>query len=203
LKTETETCKRPGSEVLQYIRAFAHYPEATGSLVPSSTALSREVVRGLDLARARAVLEYGPATGVFTPYILNEMSPEARFVAIELNPAFAAQFRRALPGVSVHEGSVADVREICDSYGIRHVDCIVSGLPWAAFSHEKQEQLLRATVDVLRPGGQFTTFACVHGLFVPSGRRFARMLRRHFSEVVTSRVVWRNFPPSVVYKCRL
>jgi phospholipid N-methyltransferase len=200
---KTETYKKPGSDILQYIRQFASNPEATGSVAPSSSTLAREVVGSLNLPQASAVLEYGPATGVFTPYILDRIPAACRFLAIELNAAFAAEFRRKFPDVGLHEGDVADVRQICDSKGIGSVDCIVSGLPWAAFSHEKQRALLRATVDVLRPGGEFTTFACVHGLVVPSGRRFAKMLREHFSEVRTSRIVWSNIPPAVIYNCRL
>lgn len=200
---KTETYRRPGSDVLRYIRQFAFNPEATGSVAPSSSTLAREVMRSLNLSKARAVLEYGPATGVFTPYILDRIPVSCRFLAIELNPDFAAEFRRKFPDVSLHEGNVADVRQICDAKGIDFADCIISGLPWAAFSQDKQRALLKATVDVMRPGGEFTTFACVHGLVVPSGRRFARMLRDHFSEVRTSRVVWSNIPPAVVYNCRL
>jgi len=199
----TETYRRPGGDILHYIRQFASNPEAIGSLAPSSSGLAREVVRQMDLERSRVVLEYGPATGVFTPYILDRIPMGCRFLAIELNPTFAAEFRRKFPSVDLHEGNVADARKICDENGIDKVDCIISGLPWAAFSPDKQRTLMRATLDVLKRGGEFTTFACIHGLVVPSGRRFAKLLRAHFSEVRTSRVVWANIPPAVVYRCRL
>lgn len=200
---KTETYRKPGADIINYLRQFATNPEATGSVAPSSSSLAREVVRTLSLPTAQVVLEYGPATGVFTPYILEKIPFSCRFLAIELNPVFAAEFRSKFPNVGLHEGNVADVRKICDSRGIESVDCIVSGLPWAAFSQQKQRELLQATLEVLKPGGEFTTFACIHGLVVPSGRRFAQMLREHFREVKTSRVVWSNIPPAVVYNCRL
>jgi phosphatidylethanolamine/phosphatidyl-N-methylethanolamine N-methyltransferase len=200
---KTITYRRPGSEILRYLREFAINPETTGSVAPSSNALAKEIVRGIDLANATAVLEYGPGTGVFTPYVLRQVPYSCKFVAIELNPSFAKHFRATYPDVSLHQGNVADARRICDENGIGNVDCIVSGLPWASFSIDKQATYLDATVEVLKPGGYFTTFALLHGLLLPSGRRFATMLRNHFTEVTMSRVIWSNFPPAIVYKCRL
>jgi phosphatidylethanolamine/phosphatidyl-N-methylethanolamine N-methyltransferase len=200
---KTITYRKPGSEVLHFLREFAINPESTGSVAPSSNALAKEIVTGVGLANAAAVLEYGPGTGVFTPYMLREIPYSCKFVAIELNPSFANHFRETYPEVKLHQGSVAEVRQICDDNGIGMVDSIVSGLPWAAFSREKQTEYLDATIRVLKQGGQFTTFACLHGLLLPSGRRFAKMLRSYFSEVKTSRVIWSNIPPAIVYKCRL
>ena len=197
------TYKKPGAEILHFLREFANNPESTGSVAPSSNALAKEVVSGLDLAEASAVLEYGPGTGAFTPYVLREIPYLCKFVAIELNPFFANHVRETYPDVTLHHGSVEEVRAICDKNTISMVDCIISGLPWAAFSHQKQKALLDATMKVLKPGGQFTTFALLHGKLMPSGRRFVRMLRSYFPEVKTSRVIWSNIPPAVVYKCRL
>ena len=200
---KTATYRKPGTEILHFLREFAINPESTGSVAPSATALAKEIVSGLDLANASAVLEYGPGTGAFTPYVLREIPYSCKFIAIELNPSFANHVRATYPGVHIHEGSVADVRQICDANRISKVDCIVSGLPWAAFSLEKQKACMEATVGVLKPGGQFTTMALVHGLVLPSGRRFASMLRSYFKEVKISRVIWSNIPPAIVYKCRL
>ena len=57
-------------------------------------------------------------------------------------------------------------------------------------------------LEVLRPGGQFATFAYVPGQALPAAHRLRRKLREVFSEVTTSRVVWRNTPPAFVYRCR-
>jgi phosphatidylethanolamine/phosphatidyl-N-methylethanolamine N-methyltransferase len=200
---KTLTYRKPGTEILHFLREFANNPESTGSVAPSSKELALEIVSGLNLAESSAVLEYGPGTGVFTPHVLSKIPYSCKFIAIELNPSFANHVRQMYPDVTLHQGSVEDVRQICDKNTISMVDCIISGLPWAAFSHEKQKTLLDATMKVLKPGGQFTTFALVHGMLLPSGRRFAKMLRSYFSEVRTSRVIWSNFPPAIVYKCRL
>jgi len=160
------------------------------------------MLEGLQLESAEAVLEYGPGTGVFTQAILRELKPGARFAAIELNPHFADIFTSRYPDILLFRDSVANARRICDREGIRAVDCIVSGLPWAAFSESMQTTYLEEMMRVLKPGGRFVTFAYVHGLALQRGRRFAKMLPNYFTTVSKSPVVWLNLPPAFVYRCR-
>jgi len=174
---------------------------ATGALVPSSDALGRAVVGNLDLSNARAVVEYGPGTGAFTTYVLRAMNRKAKFIAIEINPRLASIFRARHPNVRIFEDSVANARAICTNAGIDEVDCIVSGLPWASFPKSMQIEFLDEMMRVLRPGGQFVTFAYVHGVVLPPGRRFSKILPRYFKSVSKSPIVWKNVPPAFVYRC--
>jgi len=174
---------------------------ATGAIVPSSDALGKAIVRNLDLSHARAVVEYGPGTGAFTTYVLQSLDQDARFIAIEINPRLAEMFRKQHPDVQIFQDSVANARDICRSAGIDQVDCIVSGLPWASFQESMQIEFLDEMMRVLRPGGQFVTFAYVHGLLLPPGRRFSKILPRYFRTISKSPVVWNNFPPAFVYNC--
>jgi phospholipid N-methyltransferase len=185
----------------RFLREFLAQPMATGAIVPSSAALGRAIVRNLDLSHARAVVEYGPGTGAFTTCILQALDHDARFIAIEINPRLAEMFRNQHPDIQIFQDSVANAREICNSAGIDQVDCIVSGLPWASFQESMQVEFLDEMMRVLKPGGQFVTFAYVHGLILPPGRRFSKILPRYFSSISKSPVVWRNIPPAFVYRC--
>ena len=191
-----------GGSSSNFLLQFLRHPAQTGALMPSSSHLSRAMVEWLDLSSAHAVLEYGPGTGSFTPYILERLGEDCRFVAIERNAALAEAFRTRLPDVKLVQDSVENVRGICDGAGIGLVDCIVCGLPWAAFPEDLQKRLLDSMMTVLRPGGQFVTFAYLHGLPLPTGRKFADRLPEYFSEVRKSATVWRNMPPALVYRCR-
>ena len=102
----------------------------------------------------------------------------------------------------IYRDSVENVAQICSREGVEEVDCVVSGLPWASFSERQQSEFLDATLKVLKPGGQFLTFAYVHGTWLPPGRRFRKKLSHYFSEVVRSRIVWANLPPAYIYICR-
>jgi phospholipid N-methyltransferase len=185
----------------RFLREFLAQPMATGAIVPSSDALGKAIVRNLDLSHAKAVVEYGPGTGAFTTYVLQSLDTDARLIAIEINPRLAEMFRKQHPDIQIFQDSVANVRAICDSAGIDQVDCIVSGLPWASFQESMQLEFLDEMMRVLRPGGQFVTFAYVHGLLLPPGRRFSRILPKYFSSISKSPVVWNNFPPAFVYSC--
>ncbi|HYR91411.1 MAG TPA: methyltransferase domain-containing protein [Terriglobia bacterium] len=185
----------------RFIREFISQPNVTGAITPSSSFLAKAVIESLNLKTADVVLEYGPGTGVFTDYISRELKPGAKLVAIEVNPKLAAMFKARHPRAVLVEDSVANVRTICDGMGIHSVDCIVSSLPWAAFSESTQVELLDATMTVLKPHGKFVTFAYLHGLTLSPGKRFAELLPRYFRRVSKSSVVWMNIPPAFVYRC--
>jgi len=185
-----------------FLLQFLRHPTQTGAVLPSSSYLAEAMVEWLDLGTARSVLEYGPGTGPFTPHIVKRLNKDCRFVAIERNPSLADEFRARMPGVPLVLDSVENVRAICDAAGIESVDCIVCGLPWASFADDLQKRVLDAMMTVLHNGGQFVTFAYLHGLPLPAGRRFAERLPDYFKEVRRSSTVWRNLPPALVYRCR-
>ena len=187
---------------MSFLGEFISKPAVPGAVAPSSSFLARTMVEGLELSKAGAVLEYGPGTGVFTEYIRREMNPHSKFAAIEINPRFAEIFKARHPRVRLFQDSVANVRAICDSAGISSVDCIVSGLPWAAFSESMQLKFLDETMRVLKPEGRFVTFAYVHGCVLPPGKSFACLLPKYFTSVSKSSIVWLNIPPAFVYRCR-
>lgn len=181
---------------------FLRHPVQTGTMLPSSNFLAEAMVEWLDLDGAISVLEYGAGTGPFTPHILKRMRKDSRFIAIERNANLAAEFRSRMPNVTLVQDSVENVKAICDAAKITSVDCIVSGLPWAAFADDFQKRVLDAMMTVLRRDGQFVTFAYLHALPLTAARRFADLLPQYFREVGRSAPVWKNFPPALVYRCR-
>jgi phosphatidylethanolamine/phosphatidyl-N-methylethanolamine N-methyltransferase len=178
------------------------HPGKTGAIAPSSVFLSRAMLEGLGLGSAEAVLEYGPGTGAFTGHILDQLKPTAKFAAIELNSQFAQIFKKRYPAVTLIQDNVTNARNICDHAGMMSVDCIVCGLPWAAFPESVQVKCLDEMMRVLKPGGRFVTFAYVHGLPLPTAKKFASLLPDYFTSVTKSPVVWLNVPPAFVYRCR-
>jgi phospholipid N-methyltransferase len=181
---------------------FLKHPSRVGAVAPSSTSLAREMVAWLELREARAVVEFGPGTGIFTAEILPRLAEGSAFFAIEQNPAMVEILRRRFPEVRIFADTVANVRRLCDGMGIDEIDCLLCGLPWASFSEAQQNAILTSMMSALKPGGQFVTFAYLQGLLLPAGRRFKRKLGKYFSEISKSRTVWWNLPPAFVYRCR-
>jgi len=185
-----------------FLREFVRRPTQIGAVAPSSDALARAMVHGMDWERARVVVECGPGTGAFTSRVLERLRPETRFFAVEVNETCARELKRRHPELAIHRACVSDLAAICRAAGVPAVDLVISGLPWAAFGDEGQARFLGAIHDALRPGGQFATFAYSHAARLPAGRRFRRLLTKTFAEVSRSRSVWRNLPPAFVYRCR-
>jgi phospholipid N-methyltransferase len=185
---------------VRFLKEFVSKPQEIGAIAPSSPALARQVVGSVEWDRVQVAVEYGPGLGAITGEILTRTEGKNFFV-IELNQAYADRFRRKFPEVPLYRDSVANVAAIAAEHGVGAIDCVISGLPWAIFSDAVQDELLDATFQVLRDQGQFVTFAYMHGLALPAGRRFRKKLARRFREVDRSPVVWRNTPPAVVYHC--
>ncbi|MDD5090556.1 MAG: methyltransferase domain-containing protein [Candidatus Wallbacteria bacterium] len=171
-------------------------------MAPSSPELADLISSAAEKAFARSVVEFGTGTGVFTRRIKDRLKPGTEFFTLEVNPDFCEQTRRLCPDVVVYNDSACNVRKYLEQHSLEHCDVIISGLPWAAFDSELQECLMRATIDALKPGGRFLTFAYLQGTILPSGIRFRNLLHSHFSRVRRTRIVWKNIPPAFVYYCR-
>lgn len=156
----------------------------------------------LDFERLNTVVEFGPGTGAFTFEIARRLRRPAQYVGLETNASFAAHLRSSFPELEFQERSAADIAECLQTKGAGRADAIVSGLPWAVFSGEEQGKILSAAASALAPGGCFATFAYLHGLTLPAGRRFRNRVLETFCCVEISPVAWRNVPPAFVYRCR-
>jgi nucleoside-diphosphate-sugar epimerase len=146
----------------------------TGAVAASSRRLAHAMTEGIGLERARIVAELGPGTGVFTDAILARLAPDARVVAVELNPVLAARLSdtRRDTRLTVVQGSAA---ELAAAVG-EPVDAVVSGLPWTVMPPSRRGYILDAVTEVLAPGGRFTTFAYLHAAWTPPARHLAAEL---------------------------
>lgn len=185
-----------------FLKRFIANPGLVGAFCPSSPALCREITSHINIESAEAVVELGPGTGVITDEILARLNPQAKFVAIELDNKMYKNLRRNRPNLTVVNDSAEHLPQIMQKQDIRHLNAVISGLPWAAFPEKMQRGILDAIVSSLTGGGYFATFAYVQGLVLPAAQRFKKMLGDSFREVEVSRVVWNNLPPAIVYRCK-
>lgn len=186
----------------KFLAAFVRRPFDTGSITPSSAHLAEAMIEDMGISEADTVVELGPGTGVFTRVIEMQLKPDAHFLSFEINPDLVGELRHRFPRVQIVNDSVENIHHHLKAAGRHDVDATISGLPWAAFSPERQERLLDAAVHALKPDGRFATFAYSHAAWLPPGRRFKELLHSRFRIVETSKVVWRNTPPAFVYRCR-
>jgi phospholipid N-methyltransferase len=198
LSTLLPKVTRAVGERLQFFTAFLRNPTTVGSLLPSSPALAREMVRECDLASARTVVELGAGTGPFTREILSRIGPDTLFIAIELDEQSVASLRREFPSAHIYHESAANLPACLARHGRDRADYILSGLPWGSLPASVADNILRAVFSSLEPGGTFVTFSYLHSRMLPGIRRFRHRVVRHFASVSTSPVVCNNVPPAVV-----
>lgn len=189
-------------EYAKFLKVFISEPVLTSAVVPSSRSLARRMTEGLELDRAKVVVELGAGTGAFTNVIQQQLHPEALFLAVEINPLFAEHLARRFPRAKIVHGSAERLDEHLNQFGHTWADYVVSGLPWAGFKGDLQQRLLDAVLRTLRPGGVLTTYAYNHMAWMPGGRRFRQLLETSFSRVTTTNMVWCNLPPAFVYRCQ-
>jgi len=180
---------------------FFTKPMTTGAICASSPELSKLITEGIGVENASCVVELGPGTGAVTGFIAKAISDKTKFFAVELNRDMYVAIKHRFPNVKVYNDCASNLPELLAKEGFAHADSIISGLPWASFPDELQEDILSAIVKALPVGGSFATFAYLQGTLLPAGRNFKKRLKRHFSKVEKSKVIWFNIPPAFVYRC--
>lgn len=161
---------------ITYIKNFLK-DRGVASITPSSSFLVRRVCRHMDFSEPRIVVEYGPATGVFTRHILEQMTPQDRIILIETNASFVEELQDLAEDerVEIYNESATDVKDIVQRAGVSEVDYVLSGIPMSFFDDEVRTQLILDTRDVLKPGGKFLVYQHYNHMDRP--------LREHFGRV--------------------
>lgn len=188
---------------MKFFWRFVKKPGTVGAVTPSSQNLAKQMVAPFDLKQIDSIVEYGAGTGVFTKYIRDGIDKEKTlFFSFEIDEQLFQISKELLPDVEIIKDSASNINEHLKRHGKSSTDAIVSGLPWAVFSKELQDEILGATLDALKEGGYFTTFTYLHAFYLPAACRIRKKFKATFSEVKVSPVVWKNFPPAVVYWCK-
>src|SRR4051794_15149386 len=94
--------ERGSRQRMRFLRSFLRHPRQVGAVLPTS---GRAVRAMLDLAAiedARCVVEMGAGTGPHTREILARLSPDARFLAFEIDPALADGLQQELRDPRLH-----------------------------------------------------------------------------------------------------
>jgi phospholipid N-methyltransferase len=186
----------------KFFKNFLKKPSEVGAILPSSRHLAARMVSNIDLPKAKAIVELGPGTGVFTKAIIEKMSTDTTFFTIERNQDIYEHFTKMFPKVKTYNRCASEILDIMKEENVKKLDAVISGLPWASFPPSAQDSILNAVSESLKPNGSFVTFAYLQGFLLPTAHRFKKLLNNKFSDVKLSKVVWRNAPPAFVYRCK-
>ncbi|MEE9332984.1 MAG: hypothetical protein V3U65_02735 [Granulosicoccaceae bacterium] len=149
---------------------------------------------------ANAVVELGPGSGSFTYKILAQLDDSVPYLGIERNESFAGKLTEQLTAERIALGSAEQLTALLVRHNIAGCNRIISGLPWAVFSAERQDKILSEVANNLAQDGKFLTYAYFPFNLFLKGRAFQAKLQQHFKQVEKTEMVL-NFPPAFIYIC--
>ncbi len=164
-----------------FARNFFRHPRMLGSIIPSSRFLVNDVLRPIDWAQARLIVEYGPGVGTITVEVLRRMRADATLIVFETNSEFVRFLRSSVEDGRLHvvEKSAESVADVIREYGHTHADYVISGIPFSTIPGPQRERILRATRGVLEPRGSFLVYQFSTRVLRDLKRVFCTV-RRHF-----------------------
>lgn len=121
--------------------------------------MERKIIEFSELDEARVVVELGPGTGGTTRALLRAMRPDARLLAIDLDPRFT-EIVAAIddPRLIAHSGSAEELGAILKLHGLAPADVVISGIPFSTMPAEIGNAILEGIFDNLSSGGRFVAY---------------------------------------------
>jgi phospholipid N-methyltransferase len=134
-----------------------------GSVTPTSKFCVERVCEKISFAESKLIVEYGPGTGIFTSYLLRNMSADSKLIAVERNKVLCQALKKKIkdPRLLVFHDSAENILEIlksCNGSIELKADCIVSGIPFSLIPRETRMSLLQNSYSILRKGGKFLAY---------------------------------------------
>lgn len=162
------------------------------SVTPTSKTCIKKVCRHIDFSRDITVVEYGAGTGVFSTYMLDQMTPGSRLILFETNSDFFEELQEIDDRrVELYQQSVEHVIDLLDESLHEGVDYIVSGIPFSFLDNDETVSVLKQSRQLLKKGGFFLAYQTSGHLKDP--------LKEVFDRLETEFVLF-NIPPMLVYK---
>ncbi|MEM7015517.1 MAG: methyltransferase domain-containing protein [Verrucomicrobiota bacterium] len=178
---------------LFFFREFLEKPKEVAYIFPSSPALETKIAKVSGLSEAKVVVELGPGTGGTTSALLRHMSPDARLLAIEINPKMADEVRNNVddPRLIVHVGDAAKIGEALALHNLEGPQAVVSGIPFSCIPEDIGSAIQKSICECLSPGGRFVAY----------------QLRDHVAKIGSTvfgdpKICWEwaNFPPMRIFR---
>jgi phosphatidylethanolamine/phosphatidyl-N-methylethanolamine N-methyltransferase len=187
-----------GNGPMLLLTRFFRNPRTVGAFWPSSGALAEEMVERIPQGTDATVVELGPGTGALTGAIVDRLGPSARFLAVDIEPAFVENILQRWPEVECVCASAEHLATLLAARNIGPVDHVVSGLPFASLPVAVTGRILDGVSRTLRRGGTFTTFQYLHSHAMPAGRLFRERMSERMGGRPERRRVLKNFPPAYI-----
>jgi phosphatidylethanolamine/phosphatidyl-N-methylethanolamine N-methyltransferase len=174
-----------------FFRRWMANPLQMGSIVPSSPALCRRLVKHTHYAPDEAVIELGAGTGVVSHSLLQGGLAPSRLFVVEIVRDMANHLRSELPGAHVVEGDARRLPALIPQEWHGKIGTVVVGIPLVLLPFEEQRRFITA-IEAVAPGRGFILYSyCV-----------TSPLPYEKHGLIAKREAWTplNFPPASVWR---
>ena len=187
----TGPAARKVANPLLFLRSWIAHPLRMGSVIPSSEALCRLVVREAWPEPGRAVLELGCGTGVLARAFVAAGLPQERLILVEIDSAMAAHLRTQFPQATVIDGDARQLPQTLPARWHGRIGSVVCGIPLVLLPDAEQRGFIDA-MHAVAPGRGFLHYSYCATSPLP--------YRRH--NLTAKREAWTplNFPPASVWR---
>jgi phosphatidylethanolamine/phosphatidyl-N-methylethanolamine N-methyltransferase len=182
---------RSDSGAALFVRRWLANPLRMGSIVPSSTALCRHVVRCGWPQTGGAVLELGAGTGVISRAFLEAGLPPERLIAVEVDGRLADRLRETLDRVTVLEGDARALPDLLPRHFKGRIRSVVCGIPLVLLSLAEQRRFIDA-MQTVAPGRGFLHYSYCVTSPLPASKHQLAAYREAWTPL--------NFPPASLWR---
>jgi phosphatidylethanolamine/phosphatidyl-N-methylethanolamine N-methyltransferase len=176
-----------------FFRRWLANPLEMGSVVPSSPALCRRIVRATRRGPDEHVLELGAGTGVVSRALLESGVPPERLTVVEIVPSMAAWLARTLPGAQVVAGDARDLPALLPQAMQGRIGTVICGIPLVLLPLAEQARFI-AAIEAVAPGRGFLHYSYCVTSPLPAARHRLTARREAWTPL--------NLPPASVWRYR-
>ncbi|WP_376096079.1 class I SAM-dependent methyltransferase [Roseomonas sp. CCTCC AB2023176] len=148
---------RPAGGFALFLKRWAANPLQMGSVVPSSSSLTRRIARLTTWGEDEIVVELGAGTGVVSRALLAAGLPPERLHVVEIVPEMAEHLRETLPGVRVVTGDAFTLPDLIPRHLHGRVGTAICGIPLVLLPLDQQRRFVQA-VEAVSPGRGFLLY---------------------------------------------
>lgn len=177
-----------------FLRAWLRAPLRIAALAPSSATTGAVMARLVERARPGPILDLGAGTGAIGQALLAAGLPPGRLIMVEREPQLAAHLRKRFPTVRVVECNAVELGSALAARGVTRLAAVASTLPIIWFSAAAQAAVVEQCFALLGPGGSLLQLTNQPASPLPL--RKLRLVGERAAHV------WRNLPPSSVWRYR-
>lgn len=167
------------------------------SLTPTSSYGVKKICSKIDFKKRNVIIEYGPATGVFSKYLLNKLTNDSMLILVERNANFVSVLKKQFKDsrMLIHHDHAQNVENIMKSHLISEADYVISGIPFSFLSKDVRSSIVQQTHRVLKKDGKFLPYQT----FFQKDEHLKDHMDQYFSQV-QDEYFFLNAPPMRVYE---